>query len=108
MSVGFAFTEWTLNSYNTAEATLKRLEVALDAATKEGRARRERAGYLLALRESGLREATGALHGEINAEESKYNNAKLFDAAQHLLGEIDRILETLEAVEPDKRAEDAA
>ncbi len=108
VSIGYAFTEWTLNSYNTAETTLKRLETALDAATEEGRARRERAGYLLALREPRLREATRALHGEINAEESRYDSTRLFDAAQHLLDEIERILDTLEAVEPDKRAEDAA
>ena len=43
VSVGYAFTEWAINSSNDAETTLERVEIAIEAASEEGRARRERA-----------------------------------------------------------------
>ena len=62
----------------------------------------------MALREPKLRESTGWLRGQVKAGEPEHDNTQLFEAAQQLLIEIDKVLDTLEAVEPDNAAEGAA
>ena len=107
-NVRYAFTDWTVNSTNNAETTLERVERALDAVTPEGRARRRRAGCFMAQREAKLREAADWLRGQTEAGEAEYDSTQLLDAARHLLMEVDRLLDTVKAVEPESRAEGAA
>ena len=95
VSISYAFTEWTLRTYNNAEQTLERVEIAVEAATDEGRGRRERAGCLMALREPKLREATRALREQVHADESEYDDATLLDAASNLLDQVDELLDAL-------------
>ena len=96
------------NRLNGAEQTLERVETALEAGTPERRARRERAGYLMARQEERLLKATEELHSQVHAEESEYDSTKLFDAAQEVLSELERLIERLKAVEPEEPAEGAA
>ena len=96
VSIGHTFTEWTLNAYNNAEQTLERIEMAVDAETAEGRARRERAGYRMALREPRLREMTSSLREQVHADETEYDEEALLYTASALLNEVDELLDALE------------
>ena len=108
VGVSYTFYEWMMNPYNTTEETIERVEIAVEATCPRGRERRERAGFVLTLREPELRKATTLLREQIQEKAAKQDATRVSEAAAKLLAELDKLQGAIGNIEPESAKEDAA
>ena len=81
---------------------------AVEATCPRGRERRERAGFVLTLREPELRKATTLLREQIQEKAAKQDATRVSEAAAKLLAELDKLQGAIGNIEPESAKEDAA